>query len=167
MARRTAAAVVVVTASERRIIDTLVRILPAAAASYEQSVSDLGGPTRLSYRGTAHELRETLREALHQLAPDGEVMAEGSFKLEGDQKRPTQRQKALYILRKRRLSAEAMRAPELAVSLIDELGAEITRSAYTRGASSAHTATSLAKVRQLKMWVDAVLGELLEVHGQD
>lgn len=166
MSRRPAAAVVVATATERRIIDTLARILPAAAASYEQCVSDLGGPARLSYRGAAHELREALRETLDYLAPDGDVMAEPGFKLEGDLTRPTQRQKALFVLRKRRLSREARRAPELTVSLVDELGAQITRSAYTRGSSSAHGTTSVQEVRQLKMWVDAVLTELLEVHAQ-
>jgi Predicted pPIWI-associating nuclease len=120
----------------------------------------------LSYRGVAHELREVLREVLHQLAPDGDVLAEPGFKLEKDQTRPTHRQKALYVLRKRKLSPEAVRAPELTVSLVDELGAQITRSAYTQGSNSAHTASSLPEVRRLKVWVDAVLGELLEIHGQ-
>lgn len=166
MSRRTAAAVVVATATERRIIDTLARILPAAAASYEQCVFDLGGPPRRSYRGVAHELREVLREALDYLAPDPDVMAEAGFRLEQGLTRPTQRQKALYVLRKRRLSREAMAAPELAVSMTEELGAAITRSAYTRGSASAHVATSSSEVRQLKMYVDAVLAELLEIYAE-
>jgi hypothetical protein len=45
-----------------------------------------------------------------------------------------------------------------------ELGAQITRDAYTRGAKEAHTLSSAAEVRQLKMWVDAVLSELLAIH---
>ncbi|HWQ68840.1 MAG TPA: hypothetical protein VN494_02595, partial [Patescibacteria group bacterium] len=132
----------------------------------EQCLIDLGGPPRRSYRGTAHELREVLRETLDYLAPDGDVMAEANFKFEARVTRPTQRQKALYILRKRRLSREAMRAPELAISLVDELGAAITRTAYTRGSISAHGVSSNQEVRQLKMYVDAVLAELLEVHAQ-
>jgi len=59
-----------------------------------------------------------------------------------------------------------MRAPELAVSMVDELGAAITRSAYTRGSMSAHGVGSAQEVRQLKMYVDAVLAELLEIHAQ-
>src|SRR6266705_2995923 len=133
--------VVVVTPTERSIVETLARILPAAAASYEQCVFDFGGPRR-SYRGVAHELREVLRETLDYLAPDPDVMAEAGFRLEANMTRPTQRQKAIYILRKRRLSREQMSAPELAVSLIEEMGASITRSAYTRGARDAHTPTS-------------------------
>jgi hypothetical protein len=77
-----------------------------------------------------------------------------------------ERQKALYVLRKRKLSREEMSAPELTVSMVEELGASITRTAYTRGAKGAHTVSSVSEVRQLKMWIDAVLGELLEIHAQ-
>ncbi|MDX2252996.1 MAG: hypothetical protein NW202_11970 [Nitrospira sp.] len=166
MSRRAAVAVVVATATERRILDTLAKIIPAAAASYEQCIVDLGGPPRRSYRGAAHELREVLREVLDYLAPDADVMAEAGFKLEQGITRPTQRQKALYVLRKRKLSREAIAAPELAVSMVEELGAAITRSAYTRGSKSAHATTSSAEVRQLKMYVDAVLAELLEIYAE-
>jgi Predicted pPIWI-associating nuclease len=165
MARRTAS-LVVPTPSERLIIDTLSRIVPAAAVSYEQCLLDLGAQQRRSYRGVAHELREVLRETLNYLAPDTDVMAAPGFKLERDQERPTQRQKALHVLRNRKLSREEISAPELAVSMVEEMGARITRTAYTRGSKDAHTSSSAPEVRQLKMWIDAVLGELLEIHGQ-
>ena len=165
MARRPAR-IAVATPPERLIIKTLSRIVPAAAISYEQCLLDLADVRRVSYRGVAHELREVLREALSYLAPDADVMAEAGFKFEGDTKRPTQMQKALYVFQKRKLSREETSATELTVSMIEELGARITRSAYTRGAKDAHTASSAPEVRQLKMWVDAVLGELLEIHAQ-
>jgi Predicted pPIWI-associating nuclease len=166
MARLRQLRVVVATPTERRIIDTLSKILPATVASYEQCLVDLGGPPRRSYRGVAHEMRESLREVLDYLAPDAEVMAKAGFVLEKGTSRPTQRQKALHVLTKRRLSREAMRAPELAVSMVDELGAAIARSTYTRGSMSAHGVGSSQEVRQLKMHVDAVLAELLEIHAQ-
>src|SRR5712692_307349 len=97
-----------------------------------------GRPPCRSYRGIAHEMREVLRETLDYLALDGDVMAEAGFRLEKGTTRPTQRQKALHVLRKRRLSREAIGAPELAISMVDELGAAITRTAYTRGSISAH-----------------------------
>jgi hypothetical protein len=59
-----------------------------------------------------------------------------------------------------------MTAPELAVSMVEELGATIARSTYTRGSMSAHGVGSAKEVRQLKMYVDAVLAELLEIHAQ-
>ena len=166
MSRRSMAGVVVTTPTERLIIDTLSAILPAAAASYEQCLLDLGGPPRRSYRGVAQEMREALRETLDHLAPDPDVLAEANFKLEKGTTRPTQRQKALYVLRKRRLSREAISAPELAVSMVEELGAAIARTTYTRGSMSAHGLSSSREVRQLKMYVDAVLAELLEIHAQ-
>jgi hypothetical protein len=49
-------------------------------------------------------------------------------------------------------------------NLAEELSARITRDAYTRGAKGAHTLSSAAEVRKLKMWIDAVLGELLAIH---
>jgi hypothetical protein len=163
---RRRAGVIVTTPTERLIIETLSRILPAAALSYEQCLLDLGGPPRRSYRGVAHELREVLRETLQYLAPDVDVLATPGFELEKGEERPTQRQKALHVLRNRRLSREAMSAPELAITMAEELAARITRTAYTRGSRDAHTSSSGPEVRQLKMWIDAVLGELLEIHAQ-
>jgi hypothetical protein len=160
------ASVVVATPTERLIIDTLSAILPASAASYEQCMLDLGGAPRRSYRGVAHEMREVLRETLDHLAPDHDVIAEVNFKLEKDTTRPTHRQKALYVLRKRRLSREAITAPDLAVLMVEELGATIARSTYTRGSMDAHSFSPAKEVRQLKMYVDAVLAELLEIHAQ-
>jgi hypothetical protein len=166
MARRPAS-LIVTTPTERLITETLLRIVPAAAGSYEQCLLDLGGQRRRSYRGVAHELREVLRETLNYLAPDVEVMASPGFKREEAQDRPTQRQKALHILRKRKLSREEMSATDLTVSMVEELAAKITRTAYTRGAKDAHTFSSGPEVRQLKMWIDAVLGELLEIHAEN
>jgi hypothetical protein len=158
--------VAVFTPTERLIVETLSRIQPAAALSYEQCLIDLRDVSRRSYRGVAHELREVLRESLNVLAPDADVLADPGFKLEKDAIRPTQRQKALYVLKKRRLSREQTSAPELTVSMIEEIGAQITRTAYTRGSRDAHSGSSGPEVRQLKMYIDAVLGELFEIHAQ-
>jgi hypothetical protein len=158
------AKIAVATQTENLIAKTLLRIVPAAGMSYEQAIIDLGDVSRRSYRGVAHELREVLRETLNYLAPDAEVTAAAGFKLEQGQTRPTQRQKALHVFRKRNLSKEQTSAPELTINLVEELSAQITRDAYTRGAKGAHTRSSAAEVRQLKMWIDAVLGELLAIH---
>ena len=48
--------------------------------------------------------------------------------------------------------------------MVEELGASITRSAYTRGSKSAHSSTAAQEVNQMKMYIDAVLAELLEIH---
>jgi hypothetical protein len=166
MGRAGSAGAAVLTPVEDRIVQTLQRLNLTAAQSYLQAIIDLSGPPRHSHKGTAHDLREALRETLDYFAPDGEVMAQSGFELEPGETRPTQRQKALFVLRRRSLPAGAMRVSEESVSMVEK-SAAIARSAYTRGAISAHTPTSATEVRQMKMYVDAVLAELLEVHRQD
>ena len=90
------------------ILDTLVKLLPPAARSYEQAITDLHFKNRLSWRGPATDLRESLRETLDHLAPDADVMAEVAFKLEKDASAPTMKQKVRFILRKRGMSKTAI-----------------------------------------------------------
>jgi hypothetical protein len=96
--------------------------------------------TAATFRGTASELREALRETLDHLAPDEDVMKAPGFKLERDRKAPTQKQKVRFILRSRR------------------------RKLRPRFACHSRRTTE-TEVRHLKMYVDSVLAELLQVHG--
>jgi hypothetical protein len=155
-----------ITDVEARIIATLQQLVPSAALSYEQALRDLTDSTgRLSFRGTANELREALRETVDHLAPDEDVMAAQGFQLERDQTGPTQRQKVRHILRSRRLPEAARRTPEDAVSLIEDRMGSLARASYTRTSLSTHIASTEHEVRQLKMYVDGVLAELLQVHA--
>lgn len=156
---------VILSSVELSIISTLAELVPSAALSYEQAVRDLETSDRLSYRGTANELREALRETLDRLAPDDEVIAAAGFKLERGQTAPTQKQKVRHILRSRNMPSAARKAPEDTVSLVEELTSSLTRSSYQRTSLSAHVASSRREVIQLKMYVDSVLAELLQVHG--
>jgi hypothetical protein len=157
---------VLVTDVESRIIITLQQLVPTAALSYEQAVRDLASSaSRLSFRGTANELREALRETVDYLAPDADVMAAADFALEANQTFPTQRQKVRYVLRSRELPSAARRVPEETVSLIEELTGAVARASYNRTSLSAHIASTEHEVRQLKMYVDSVLAELLQVHA--
>src|SRR5262249_29121066 len=73
----------------QRILDMLKKICPSAALSYEQALRDLSDTARKSWRGTAVELREALREVLDVLAPDEDVKGQSGFKLEPDADGPT------------------------------------------------------------------------------
>jgi hypothetical protein len=152
-------------AAESSILDTLKKLVPSAALSYQQALHDLHDSSRVSYRGTANELRESLRETLDHLAPDNDVEAVVGFKLESGRSKPTQKQKVRYILRSRGVTATARKTPESTASLIDELTASVTRASFERGNLSAHIASTEREVKQLKMYVDSVLAELLEIHG--
>lgn len=149
-------------ATERAIVDRLGAILPAAAIGYQQAVRDLQSGDRISWRGTAAELREAGRETLDHFAPDADVMAVQGFKLETGQSRPTMAQKMRYIVRARQLPEGAQKVPEDLVKLI-ELTASFARSTYTRGATATHVAPGRGEVRQLKRYVDTLLCELLQV----
>src|SRR6266853_172856 len=54
----------------RRRLATLDKVVPTTALSSRQAPQDLGDQQRVSYRGTAAELREVLRELLDHLASD-------------------------------------------------------------------------------------------------
>jgi hypothetical protein len=149
---------------EQSIMTTLQQFVPTAALSYEQGCRDLADAKRISFRGVASEFRECLREVLDHLAPDKEVIAQQGFKLEDGQKKPTMKQKARFILRARGQAATAAKAPEDAVAVVEERCAGMTRSVYERSSISSHVTTSKGEVTQIKMYVDTVLAELLEIH---
>jgi hypothetical protein len=80
-----------VTATEAAILATLERIIPSTALSYRQVLQDLAEPQRVSYRGTAAEVREVLRELLDHLAPDDDILRSG-VKIEKGLNGPTMKQ---------------------------------------------------------------------------
>ena len=151
---------------EAGILRTMEQMLPHAASSYRQVLDDLAEPMRLSYRGTATELREVVRETLDHLAPDADVQKAPGFKLEKDRKGPTMKQKARFILKARGLGDSSRSAPETAVELLEDQIASLARSVYERGSASTHGATVKAQVLSFKAYADAVLAELLGLHTQ-
>lgn len=146
--------------TERGIFTTLEKMLPTTASSYEQVLQDVAAGKRVSWRGTGAELREVLREVMDHLAPDGDVMAAPGFKLDGDLKRPTQKQKVRFILKARK---RAVGVAEASLETVEESIATLARSTYQRGSAGSHASTDATEVRRLKNYVDALLVELLEI----
>jgi len=155
---------VAVSGVETQILTTLRQLVPSAGLSYEQALRDLRGGPRLSYRGTAVEFRETLREVLDHLAPDADVMRSPGFKLEKDTTRPTMKQKAQFVLKARGTVSGALSTPKDAIQRVEDASASLARSVYTRGSISTHVATTREEVLTMKPYVDGVLAELLQVH---
>jgi len=149
---------------EEAIIKTLDTMLPAAAASYRQVLVDVQDGGRLSYRGTAAELREVVREVLDHLAPDDGVMKTPGFKLEPGLKGPTMKQKVRFILRARKVGDSARETAEASAQHVDESVSSVGRAVYTRGSTAVHTARPLEEVLNYKGYADAILGELLAIH---
>jgi hypothetical protein len=148
---------------EALILQTLESLVPSAAASYRQGLSDLTGPERLSYRGTAADFRESLRETLDHLAPDADVEAQAWYKPEDDQKKPTMKQKARYVLTSRQRNKTQRESAEKALRLVDELSGEIMRAVYNRASLATHVHESKTEVQKIRRYVDTVLFDLLEI----
>ena len=157
---------------DRRILATLSDLIPSAALSYQQVLVDLEDKHKISFRGTAAEIREILREVLDHLAPDKDVVSSDGFSYEKDSKgnaltTSTMKQKTRFILRSRGLSKTAVKTPESVVKIIEDSIADFTRSTYDRGSLSTHVATKRPEVKQLKSYVETILCELLEIHHQE
>ncbi|WP_316206782.1 MULTISPECIES: hypothetical protein [unclassified Bradyrhizobium] len=152
-----------VTAEDEQIIKTLQDLVPAAALSYQQALRDLADDSRVSFRGPALELRETLRETLDHLAPDKEVEAMDGYKREPERKGPTMKQKVRFIRSARGLSKSSGAVPEQTATTIDELVGSLTRSVYDMSSVATHVAKERKAVARIKLYVVAVLHEMLEI----
>ena len=151
----------VLSQTEKGILTTLDKMLPNSARSYEQVLRDISHGSRVSWRGTAAELREVLREVMDHLAPDDKVMAAPGFQLEGDLRRPTQMQKIRFILKARNARSGATATATAALQTVEETIATLARSTYQRGSGVAHSSADGSEVRKFKGYVDALLAELL------
>jgi hypothetical protein len=149
--------------TEVAIYQTLEKLVPTAAASYHQALQDLQDSERASWRGTCDELRETVREVLDHFAPDAQVMKAPGFALEKDRKGPTMSQKARFILKSRETPHGAMKSTQDAADRIEEGTAALARSVYDRGSMTSHRTTTRDEVKRLKLYVDALLTDLLAI----
>jgi hypothetical protein len=151
-------------AVDLQIIGTLQSIVPAAALSYQQAITDLQSPSRLSWRGPATDLREALRETLDYLAPDKDVKVMPGYKQEPSANGPTMKQKVRFVLKNRGASKAVSGPAESAIDGVEESLGTFVRSVYTRSNVSTHTPTDKTEVLRVRDLVRVVLSELLEVH---
>ncbi len=129
--------------AEAILIATLDELIPSAAQSYRQGLFDLNSlEERFSYKGTACEFRESLRETLDLLAPDEEVRKQSGFKLERDRSGPTMKQKVRFILKSRGQTKNKRTVAEKSVELIESLCGDIARAVYDRASISTHVLTT-------------------------
>jgi hypothetical protein len=155
------------TPAEQQILTTLDALLPTAAASYRQGIADLREARRLSYRGTASEFREALREALDHLAPDEDVTKQPGFKHEEGLKKPTMKQKVRYVMTSRGRPRSQRDVTERSVRGVEDLTGEVLRATYDRASLATHLETSRTEVLRIKRYVDTVFFDLLEIVEAD
>ena len=150
---------------DQKIIATLHTLVPSAALSYAQAMTDLQTEERRSWRGPATDLREALRETLDYLAPDDEVAKSDGFKLESGTSGPTMKQKVRHILKKRGISRTLASTAESAAESVETAVGSFVRSVYNRSSVSTHTPTDKREVLRVRDWVRVSLCELLEIRG--
>jgi hypothetical protein len=148
---------------EGEILRTLENMVPSAGLSYRQLLLDLESPGRVSYRGTAAEIREVLRETLDHFATDEDVMKAPGYRNEEGRDRPTMRQKARFILKSRKTGDTQRKTSEQALGILEEGIAALTRSVYDRGSVATHVTSTRHEIASVKNFSDAVLAELLQV----
>jgi len=151
----------VLSPTEQEILRKLAEVSPVCADSYEQALRDIAHGVRVSWRGTATEMREVLREVMHHYAPDDQVTAAPGYANEDGQSRPTQRQRVRFILARRRTPTEAIEQAEGTLDTVEGLVSQLARTTYKRMNASTHGSTGLSEVRNLQRYMAALLGEIL------
>ncbi len=148
---------------ESRIIETLEKVAPSAAAAYDQALNDLRDHSRRSWYGTVAELRQALWETLNKLAPDEEVEKTSWYQPDRDQKKPTMAQKVVFILRSRNQAGSEIKPAKKAGQAVEEYVGSLFRAVYDRASAGVHTPPERKEVLRVKGWVAEVLTEILEV----
>jgi hypothetical protein len=148
----------------------LQEVHPDLANSYRQVLRDLQDATRLSYRGTANELREILREVLERLAPDDEVISQAWWAPteapDGKKRKsPSQQQKVRYILEKKGAGSRVKDVAEGSLELVEKGLSELVRDMYSRASVASHTAQDVEEIKRQLRYFDAPMHDLCEGVG--
>ena len=140
----------------------LARISPTLASSYAQVKSDLQDDHRISWAGTAHEIREVLATLLRTLAPDPEVTQQSWYKQEPNTSGPTQKQRTRYILQQHGAGSKELEVASQ-VSKLEEMIGDLVRATYSRASDAAHQAKTKREVVRIVKYFDTFAYDLLNL----
>lgn len=132
------------------------------ANSYEQVKLDIQDTDRISWAGTAHEIREVLATMLRLLAPDDRVTAETWFRQEPKTSGPTQKQRVRFILQQHGAGSKEREVAEQAIHLEEMIGS-LVRATYSRASDAAHTFKVRTEVSRIIGYFDAFAHDLLNL----
>ena len=150
------------TSEEKAIYESLLELSVSLANSYLQVKHDLQTRKRISWAGTAHEIREVLATLLRTLAPDNQVLEETWFRQEPKTSGPTQKQRVRYILQKHGSGSKEREVVEQ-VSKLEELIGDLVRATYSRASDAAHTYKGRKEVVRIVKYFDVFAHELLNL----
>lgn len=146
---------------DNSVIDALAKISESLVAGYQQVHKDLADDTRISWRGTADEIREVLRELLEFLAPDEQVKRMTWYKQEPNTEGPTQAQRAKYALEQRAAQTHRVNATQETVNLVEQSISRLVRKTFQRANNAAHTAQDKNEVKRILGYFDLLAKDLL------
>jgi repressor of nif and glnA expression len=125
-------------------------------------LSDLSDPSRLSWAGVAHEIREILAQVLRILAPDSEILKAKWYEQELGTTGPTHRQRARFILEKRNAGSREREVTEK-VGMVEDQVANLVRSTYMRASDAAHRDKERAGAYRISLYFEAFAFDILDL----
>ncbi|MEN8217012.1 MAG: hypothetical protein ABFS56_11710 [Pseudomonadota bacterium] len=149
---------------DREIYDKLTSIAPELADKYLSAWQIYQTDLR-NYSGAASEIRDTFTQVLHKLAPDDQVIAQPNFALEGELKKPTRRQRIMYVMQQRYPKAKRSKAmaKEIAsdIDILETQLAKVVQKAYEEASGMTHTTATREQVYPLLKRFDNILAQLV------
>lgn len=144
------------------ILSALRTIAQPLASSYVQIAADFEDETRISWAGTAHEIRELLRKILEHLAPSIEVEQQEWYKLEPHTSGPTQKQRVKYILLKQGGDSRQQKVAQ-DIEVIEARTGALVRDVYGRASDAAHRSKNKTEAFKLLRYFEAFAYDLLDI----
>jgi hypothetical protein len=132
------------------------------ASKYDQVKLDVETTDRLSWSGSAHEIREVLRGLLETLAPKEAVATEPWHVQDESTSGPTPKQRIRYILRTRGSGSKEQKVAEQVDVMEDKIG-DLVRATYTRASDAAHRTKDRREVRRIVRYFEAFAHDLLDL----
>lgn len=146
-----------------KINEALEKISKDLSDSYIQIYNDLQDPNRVSWAGTAHEIREILTNLLRLLAPDAKVIRAPWYKQLKNALGPTQKQRVKYILTKRGAGSKETGVVEQVANL-DQMIEDLVRSTYKRASDAAHRYKTKIEVSRILRYFETFSVDLLDIN---
>jgi exonuclease VII small subunit len=143
------------------VTDALAKISESLSVGYQQVRKDLSDSSRISWRGTANELREVIRELLEILAPDSLVTKAKWYKQDQHTKGATQAQRARFALEQRATQEHRTSAVQETLNLVEESIARLIRKTYQRANSVVHSPQDRDEVKRILGYFDLLARDLL------
>jgi len=144
------------------ILEALHAVSLHLAESYQQVVMDFQDINRLTWAGTAHEIRELLRKLLDELAPNDGVGKQAWYSQHKDVSGPTQKQRVRFIL-ERNKSDSKQKQVAANIDLIDSIIAGLVRDVYGRASDAAHSSKDKTEAYRILRYFEAFAYDLLNL----